>query len=213
MLIVYIHICQKGDWKRSLKMILDKLVESGLYHECLQIRCGVVNDEGILRDDAIFSDPKIRVIGLGHSREYERPTLMHMRNAALNDDYDGCKYLYCHTKGLRWFDTSSEEFVIDWIKLLLYWNIERWRDAVLKLDEHDTYGCNYITDSLDYPAHYSGNFFWANSSYLKTLPDKIGCRYCDPEFWVGKRKPNYFDAFNSKIDHYENLFPEHLYKI
>ncbi|NBQ17941.1 hypothetical protein EBU24_06515, partial [bacterium] len=33
----------------------------------------------------------------------------------------------------------------------------------------------------------SGNFWWGNSQYIRTLPEHIGNEYCDPEFWIFKR--------------------------
>ena len=94
MSIIYFHICQKGEWKKSFTMIFNKIKESKLYDIINEIRCGIVNDTGILIKDPIFNDPKIKIIHVGYSHEYERPTLLHMRNA--NDDIN-TKYLYMLT--------------------------------------------------------------------------------------------------------------------
>ena len=61
-LIIYFHICQKGDWKRSFTMIMHKIKESTLYNNVNEIRCGVVNDTGILIADPLLNDPKIKII-------------------------------------------------------------------------------------------------------------------------------------------------------
>jgi hypothetical protein len=215
-IIVYFHICQRGQWKRSLQMSLDKIVKSGLYDVVNVIRCGVVNDSGILIPDEIFNDPKMKIIYEGLSHEYERPTLLHMRNSAEKDaeemGYD-TKYLYLHTKGIRWFGADQEQNVVDWIKLLQYWNIEKWRNALIQLEKYDTYGCNYINES--YPPHYSGNFFWTKASYVKTLDNHIGDQYNDPEFWLLTKTSQVFNAFESGfegMEHYHNVFPEELYR-
>ena len=122
-IIIYIHICQKGDWKRSFKMIIDKIRESGLYEVSSEIRCGVLNDVS-LDLDPIMVDDKINIFYLGTTNKYETPTLLHMKNS--NDA--NAKYLYFHTKGLRWFGTDKEKNVID---------------------------CNYLDRPLP---HYSENF-------------------------------------------------------
>jgi hypothetical protein len=211
--IIYFHVCQKGDWKRSFNMIFNKIKESGLYDNVDEIRCGIVNDIATLITDPLLNDPKIKIIHVGYSHEYERPTLLHMRNNIQPDT----KYLYCHTKGIQWFGTRRENYVIDWINLLIYWNIEKWSDAVLELERYDTYGCNFWKDNINFPDHYSGNFYWVTSDHLKKLNTTIGPHYNDPEFWIFNTTKSYtnFIAYSSGLEgggHYENPYPQHLYK-
>jgi hypothetical protein len=212
--IGYIHICQLGDWKRSFNMLMTRIRESGLYSVATEFRCGVVSPTGTITQDEIFMDPKIKIVCSGYSQEYERPTLLHMRNSA-EIDGDNKRYLYLHTKGLRWFGTSKEPFVVDWINLLLYWNVNKWRDALSMLETYDTYGCNYYCKDNVWPHHYSGNFFWTTPKHLKTLPRYIGPGYNDPEFWLCSNKPKVHNAFTSGLEgmgHYDTPFPESIYK-
>jgi hypothetical protein len=137
-------------------------------------------------------------------------------NIHSHTDLHDTKYWYTHTKGLRWFNTVQESFVIDWIKLLIYWNIEQWELAVKSLENHDVYGCNYIINYQGNPKHYSGNFWWATSKYIKTLPSQIGLGYNDPEFWVCLNNPKTFNAFSSGLEgmgHYYNPFNEKNYRL
>ena len=46
LIIGYIHVCQKGDWVRSLTMLIKALRVSGLYEKSHIIRVGIVNDQG-----------------------------------------------------------------------------------------------------------------------------------------------------------------------
>jgi len=102
---------------------------------------------------------------------------------------------------------------LDWINLLIYWNIEKWKDAILALDTYDTYGCNFYKNDNVNPDHYSGNFFWVSSEHLKKLNTIIGPKYNDPEFWLfNTLSYNYFEIYNSKINHYELPYPSYLYK-
>jgi len=213
--IIYIHVCQKGDWKKSFTMIFNKIKESGLYDNVDEIRCGVVNDNGILIPDTLLSDPKINVIYNGYSHEYERPTLLHMKNNIRPDT----NYLYCHTKGLQWFGTYNEPFILDWINLLIYWNIEKWTDAVLKLELYDTYGCNFLkkNNNDDYPDHYAGNFFWVTSNHLSKLNSVIHSQYHAPEFWLFNTPESYryYNVYSSGLKpggHYTIPYPQNLYK-
>ena len=219
-IIGYFHICQRGDWQKSFHMIIEPLIQSGLYDASDEIRCCILNDSRIIvkTDHPVWNHPKIRIVYVGTPEEYERPTLLHMRNAE-NSDSIHTKYFYIHTKGIRWFGTPQESYVMDWINLLIYWNIEQWRDAEDILNKYDTYGCNYYCGDM-WPKHYSGNFYWTTRRHLNTLPKTIGCGYNEPEFWICSsglvgEQPNAYNAFSSKMEgmgHYAEPFPGHLYR-
>ena len=206
-----IHICQTGDWKRSLKMILAELKSSGLYEATENIDFCIVSDTEV---DTSFQLPKSRCIFMGSTQLYERPALLHLRSLAAADEEEVC-YWYVHTKGLRWFGTNKEANVIDWIKLLLYWNVDQWKRAINVLGKgYDTYGCNQYEDAYN-PSHYSGNFWWSKSSYLKTLSDTIGPKYNDPEFWIIRPTTKLYCVFKSGLEgmgHYDARYPEHHYR-
>jgi hypothetical protein len=95
---------------------------------------------------------------------------------------------------------------------MLYFLVDKYKDCINKMDEtYDTVGCNYKENPYH---HYSGNFWWANSNYIKTLnylneeiPDSHA-----PEFWVLQNSPNKYICHSSNINHYLNTYPEHLYK-
>lgn len=185
-IIIYIHVCQIGQWRVPFNMIMNAIKESGLYNNCREIRVGVVNNSSTIIPDDVLNDPKIVIIAHGPCSLYERVTLHKMREHA---DIDNCQYLYLHTKGLKHLDHDDykKECVLDWIKLMIHWNIRMWETASLTLISQDAYGCEY---SHIPKRHFSGNFWWANSCYIRTLPRTIGHDYCDPEFWVLDRHEN-----------------------
>jgi len=185
-IIGYIHVCQIGNWQKSYDMIIEGVKSNGLYEATHEIRVGVVNNETWIIDDERFHEPKIVLVDYGAASMYERVTLLHMANYSETDPCS--QYWYAHTKGIKYFDSHDEHTkncVIDWIKLMIHWNFVNWRIASEKLLIHDTYGCEH--HYLPLP-HYSGNFWWANSHYIKTLPKDIGQGYCDPEFWLLNRE-------------------------
>ena len=208
-IIGYIHVCQIGQWQRSLNYLMESIRKSGLYEKTTRIRLGIVNDLGGIIPDAILKDSKFDIVCIGKSHEYERPTLLHMRKSA-EIDQEGTVYYYLHTKGLRHFGYPQEPAVLDWIQLMLYWNIERHELALEKLKTYDTYGCNYNTQPSP---HYSGNFWWAKREHMLLLPDVIGTTYNDPEFWVLNYNniTNNYTAFNSGVNHYHYTFPRSCY--
>lgn len=206
-IIGYIHICQTGEWKRSLTMLLHSIKKYGLYESTSEIRIGIVNDAGILQEDPILDDFKFKIVYVGKSAEYERATLHHMRKSAETDD-ENTVYYYLHTKGLKHFGKSTEKQVIDWIQLMLYWNIENWRHAIEKLKTYDTYGCN------DLGIHYSGNFWWARRNHILHLPTTIESYYTAPEDWIQIKRDNKYSAFDSGYQgagHYIVTYPRKLY--
>lgn len=205
-----LHVCQVGDWKRSLSILMKSIMSSGLYDASESIDFCVLSPQGVV--DALPQLPKTRIHWMGTPALYERPTLLHLRSKAVNDA-DPVYYWYVHTKGLRWFGTEREQPVLDWIQLLLYWNVDKWKKAVTELDTgFDVYGCNQTDVPIN---HYSGNFWWSTSSYLKTLPDTIGDGYNDPEFWIMRSNPKWACAFRSGLEgmgHYFNRYSPILYK-
>ena len=205
-IVGYIHVCQVGEWRRSLQIIMQNILESGLYDAIQEFRIGVVSDNPNLCD-ASLQYPKFKVFFGGRIAEYERPTLLHMR-AASEIDNPNTVYFYAHTKGLRHFGTPSEANVLDWIKLMLYWNVERWRLALEKLQYHATYGCNYTGD------HYSGNFWWSTKKCIQSRSISIPTYYTAPEDWICEGRSDVFSIFNSGLQghgHYHHRYPRHFY--
>jgi hypothetical protein len=196
-IIGYIHVCQISKWTIPFDMIMDAVKQSGLYDSCREIRIGVANNEGTVIPDPRFNDPKIKIIAHGPCNLYERLTLHKMREHA---EIDNCQYWYAHTKGISHFQGSNfdKENIIDWIKLMIHWNFTNWRTASNNLLKYDAYGCEYSSNPKQ---HYSGNFWWANSGYIRTLPKTIGPEYCDPEFWLLNRSENLIcNIFSSGLD-------------
>ena len=217
-LIVYIHVCQIGRWKDTFNMMMDTLKNSKLYDYTTSIRLGVLTDTVV--DMELFNDSKFEIIYTGEPKEYERPTLLHMRKSS-EIESPNVLYYYMHTKGIKHYGTDKENNVIDWIKYMLYWNVEQWKLAIEKLELYDTYGCNYILLKNTQNYLYSGNFWWANSSYIKQLPSHIGPSYNDPEFWISRIKNKAYSAFNSMIcndsnndwGHYLHRYPRSKYEL
>ena len=207
-----IHICQKDGWKRSFEILVKSLYSSGLLEATEQIDLCVVSDTEM--DTSIYL-PKSKYHFMGPSELYERPSLLHLRKLAQEDTED-VSYWYLHTKGLRWFDTKKEQNVLEWIQIMLYWNITLWKKAVSSLQNgYDTYGPNLvdIIESKPVVKHYSGNFWWSKSSYLKKLPSTIGIYYNDPEFWIMQMSPNAFCPYKSDVNQYEISYPLELYSV
>jgi hypothetical protein len=202
-IICYFHICQKDGWQKSFDLSMDMIKKSGLYEYTNEFRIGIVNDNSILVDDIRFNDPKVKIIFVKSSSEYERPTLLHMKAFSYKDP-KGTLYYYLHTKGIRHFNTSGENIIIDWINQMLYYNIEKWKDVITILKTYETYGCNY------HYKHYSGNFWWSTAEHVKKISDTIGNNYTDPEDWILTNKDNMYCVHNCS-ENYKAMYPDGFY--
>lgn len=116
-------------------------------------------------------------------------------------------YLYIHTKGCT--RVNDQDGIINLINLpgkyyYSYKNIENWRQIMNHFtieqfeicnqylnNGFDLAGCNYYkrNDITSSTAHYSGNFWWASSNFIKKLPNPneyIGTNRLHAESWIGR---------------------------
>jgi len=144
---------------------------------------------------------------------FEIPTLNKIKQFSI--DNPDCYILYLHTKGLSY--KFENVFVNDWIDMMLYFLTIK--NNINLLHYYDTIGCNYYqTDTIS--AHWSGNFWWARSNYLKNLPDleEKSIQRFTPEFyaselWLFKGCPYFYEIHKSPIkDHYLERYQKERYQ-
>jgi len=143
---------------------------------------------------------------------FENPTINFMQDFSQNNP--NSYILYIHTKGVRYNPNDNKEN--DWIDYMLYFLVEKHKLCISILDNnYDTVGCNYWYDvnTNHIPPHYSGNFWWANTNYLRSLPS-LSMEQPErmaPEFWLFKNKPVFYNLHSSYINHYAVSFPANKY--
>jgi hypothetical protein len=183
-----------------------KLKSSGLFDACSKLHIGIVNQsiDGVqwVRDCWKESD-KVEIEVYPDNLEETR-TLSWLRDYA--KDHSDEYVLYFHTKSI-WRYTKNTE---DWRRYMEYFNIENWRECVQRLDvEYDCCGVMWNVDTpLGMHPHFSGNFWWAKTSYINKLDHSFlesSNRY-DREFWIGT-DPNVkaFEMHNSRLNDKESL--------
>jgi hypothetical protein len=164
-----------------------------------------------------------------NSSDYEFPTIIELQKNC-NQDQEEFAVLYLHLKGVTHLNNPYNKPTEDWRHLMQYFNVENWRQCVAKLkDDYDTVGVNFCSDPLP---HYSGNFWWARSSYIRILPALVcpstidyQCQLkfnnlkaytfsykVEVEMWVASKSPRWFSWHNSNKNHYNERYPESLYK-
>ena len=143
---------------------------------------------------------------------YEDFTLHHLRSHAIQNPSH--KFLYFHTKGSEsnLLEMSSDTRMTNyhWRSVMEYVCIDEWKERAKELQLYDTVGCRY---GIGPEPHYSGNFWWANGEYLKTLPDiydyhhKVGDRIkC--EMWLCSNNPNFLSVHETirEITDFNNIY-------
>lgn len=165
-IIGFMHVCMINDYMRIVAEQVMLMRASGLYDAAREINVGVTGSkehrevlEGLFKP---FSKIKIVAHTEDH-KAFEFLTLKELKKKAnLLDDFYG---FYIHTKGVSWPDHEGGKY---WRDYMNHYNITMWRDAVVKLDfGYDTCGVKMVNKG--FPLHYSGNFFWFRSEYIKKL--------------------------------------------
>jgi len=126
---------------------------------------------------------------------FEIPTIKRMWDDAKTKDFFG---LYFHSKGVTAFpnyfkkgEVSTFENYFYWRKYLEWGFIERWETCVGGLYTNDAAGCNFNYDPFP---HFSGNFWWVRSDYLRKLDD-----ISDSVWWKNNKQPYHLDRMVAEI--------------
>lgn len=207
-IIGFWHIAAIGDWRRIIPDQYSKLRQSGLYDASERIVVGFIGgrDRQQELNIPILTDPKFDVFSTEHLTDYEFPTLARVwQEAQENEKLFLCYYL--HTKGASLAATPLQAAVDAWRRYMEYFNVEKWQDCADILNEYETCGVELQSDA----SHYSGNFWWARSDYIKRLPN--GYEYwrqnkddrVAAEFYLclGQPKAHCFNDFVENLYDYE----------
>lgn len=201
----FIHSC---NFKEVGISILNDIISNLINSNSIQYfeKIFIVNI-GEKLDHNYFENTKIIIINYSENTElYEIPTINLIRTFC--EYNDNCEILYIHTKGVTHNNNTN---IIDWKNMMIYFLVNKCNDCFKLLKDHDTVGCNY----QEYPyKHYSGNFWWANSKYIKKYLNKIpnGSKRHDAEWWILSNKSvKYYEIHNSRINHYNSCYPPEKY--
>jgi len=164
-----------------------------------------------------FSDFKIKVLYYSKNNfEHEYSVLNIIKKLSDNISFN-LKILYIHVKGVLQKPNSYE-----WRKYLEYFLIENHNLCLESLNKYNCVGVNqqYYFNEIDkYRNHFSGNFWWANSSYMKTLPQipESEDRYVYEHWLIGNLEKNDYRNFislhHTDYNLYETKMNPEIYKL
>lgn len=205
----FMHVAMMGEWQAIVAEQLLKLRASGLYDKTAKLRVGIVGGSA---EEFPFADNKIEVA-------YASPRLKDAEFATLSlveaqARQEPSLVYYLHTKGV----SHENPCVSDWRRLMEHFLILRHEDCVRALASHDICGVDWLRRP---EPHFSGNFWWARSEYVRRLPslrawlrpdgwDFANRHAC--EWWIGMgASPRVACLHSSPIDHYRDLYPRSRY--
>jgi hypothetical protein len=211
-IVIYTHLSDISENHEEInREIVQPIIDSGLInHSHLKFFCHYNRDsfswlESMFLnfDNVEFFYPDVV------PSDYEIYTINQLREDCIRESEDRI-ILYVHSKGItKPYSKPSR----DWRRYLVHFNIERWVDNVALLEHgFDTVGVNL----LESPLHYSGNFWWSKSAYIKNLPEIprfVNRHYA--ETWICSGYPKACEVFNSQIEHwhYDVEYPEENYRM
>lgn len=217
---IFYHIGQLGLGAFIYQAQVHRLYSSGLIDAADHIHFGVNGDQ------ELFNVPEKAIVKRNVNWKEETETLLSLKEfAEKNPDY---RVLYLHTKGASKNTLNSQSYRL----MMEYFVIDKWKECVEHLDNYDCVGQTWIingdtvwsdgsvTPNTKNIGHFSGNFWWANTSYINKLDHEYletGYRL-DREFWIGtgenyKQKSLYqwTDKFYIQTDLNDYYFSETEY--
>lgn len=109
------------------------------------------------------------------ANQMEGGTLKHLYHQSIEEDFF-C--LYFHSKGV----VSASPCTANWREVLNYFHVEQWPNAIKLLKDYQVLG---VKDAKTDHTILSGNYFWARSDYIRSLPNPLDTsKYTnDPSLW------------------------------
>ena len=197
-----------SNWELLLYEQLDCIESSELHHECKLEICVSSNESNFNKlKNCINFYPVLNLKISWFDTSNEKNTDHHEGNT-LSKLYDECSFYenvgYIHSKSV----TSITKYTNKWRKALEHAVIEKYQDNLKALNNnHDVSGI--LWSETDIARYFCGNFWWAKSSYIQTLPKptenwngyngdfwESRCRY---EAWIGIKNPRVNEIYSSNI--------------
>lgn len=183
----YYHVYADGRWHTPVAQHVEALRTSGLLDELEFFRIGIVGSD-TNRREVKETLPFAEVVAEAEDG-WEQHTLNELYDWALTVPVPH-SVLYAHTKG-AW---SGGELAYLWRVSMTHDTVDNWREVVALLATHDAVGPFWMDsdrhEHLEHKFFFGGNFWWANTHYLRKLPPLRWEHRFQAEGWVGLAEPN-----------------------
>ena len=208
---VYLHTYCRRDIKHIVLDKIRKLKLSGLWDNMEKLFIpvsGMREEDKDFFEDLKYLSNKIKIFEhINPVFNNEPDTLNYIRNRA--EKFEKNKpILYMHGKGVTYDHPIVNKNIKAWVRYLDLYTIGHWKECVDALKNHDAAGPFYHDGDIKY---FSGNFWWANSDYIKTLDylNKDNIQNLNRgEFWLGTNNNfnPYSIGYKPDLDLYQNYY-------
>ena len=176
----------------TLDYLLQYLKERDIFDKLEFI---LINNIGTELDETYYKRIHKKIVVVNYSTDinlFECVTIKQLITfSKLNSNYN---ILYLHTKGVSHKKgTIVYNNIVSWNNYMLYCLVDNLQKCVNLLKYYDTVGCNFYKEHPNYSIHYSGNFWWAKTSYLERLKLTDFNKKIDAEMCILSQQPNYFN--------------------
>jgi len=205
---IFFHVYLKNDFSHILLSKFKKFKASGLYEKSNKIYLSLFGD--IEKHQEFLTDlkdlySKIEYVLIANKEfDNEADTLNFMLKKA--EGYEkNTPMLYVHAKGVSHTHPIMKKNIGAWVRYLDLYTINKWEECIQGLRDNDAAGGLYESSE---PKHFSGNFFWANSEYIQSLPRITAYNidnYNRGEFWILSNTSKVYSLKdNPTTDRYQN---------
>lgn len=172
----------------------------------------VINNIGEPLDEDKYTKIHKKIVVINYSEDaslFENATMKQVITfSKIHENYN---VLYMHTKGVSYKqDHYFYQGILSWINFMMYCLVDHSDKCVDLLSDYDTIGTN-VREHDTNPLHYSGNFWWARTSYLRKLPITIFKDKYDCEFQVLSKNPRFFNVWTLN-QMYQTVYPLSSYE-
>ena len=218
-IVVFIHVCYSEQGLNIMNTQIEYIIKSEIFEYIDIIYLCIVG----LNEKIEILFPKVEIYYIDPNNYlYELRTINEIHNYSLNneDDY----ILYIHTKGVR--NAGNPEVVKSWRNMMEYFLIEKGLICIDGLNYFDVIGnniinqkCNDFNDvsvNKNHCYHFSGNFWWSKSSYIKKL-HKLDLINLDEKHSYRYKAENWILSYENNLNigilnqDYTNLHPYHRF--
>ena len=206
---IFFHVYIKNDFSRILLSKFKKFKSSGLYDRANKIYLVLFGDIELHQEflnELKDTYTKIEYSVIANKEFNSEPDTLNLMVKKAEQYETNTPMLYLHTKGTSHSHPVIKKNIDAWVRYLDLYVINKWEECVKALEENDAAGGFYIED----PKHFQGNFWWANSDYIKTLPRLNTYNITNlnrGEFWIlsGTDKA-YAVSGPTPVDMYQNYY-------
>lgn len=187
--------------KNIIQRQFNKIQASGLLDRCDALYIGYVSSLDFPFEH-IINHPKVKIL-IKRDSGYEGVTTTVLKEFCDKKSSENL-IMYIHNRGMSHSEDSPSE---DWTVMMEYFVIENWKTSINLLKNKYTSGCEMWShedrvNPHDFIFHYSGNFWWARSSYIKLLQyPNFYNRYVESEDWILQLADHGIDKENFGILH------------